>query len=345
MKYIDKDILQKANEEAIYNTYLYLLHHKIPEDGQALQSIIKDLESISHTMNNRDLYRLHIIKNAIKNNPSLLNSKISNLIHKSGGLTACFFTKESGDISVAFKGTGSGEWIDNGEGLSGIPEKQIYITYDSGGTELYRTICEKDYATEQQVEALNWFNKVYMQNNFSQQITVSGHSKGGNKAQFIAINSDLADNCYSFSGQGFSPEAISCFKNKLGKNYEKRRNRIMSFSTDNDYVSVLGSRLIPKDNIYYFKPLYGIHFIDAILEKNGTLRPQTNQGMLSSYIESVSQQLMELKASSRQYATVGIMNIFQKFLGEENPASKDRVSLEKTIAGIAIAVAHLLRNL
>lgn len=345
MNNLDSSILQKANEEAVYNIYLYLLHYETPNDGQALEEIVQDLKAVSHKMNNRDIYRLNIIKNAIKRNPSLAKAQIRNLVRKSGGLTACSFTLENGDSSVVFKGTGSGEWIDNGEGLSGIPEKQVYLTYDKNGNELYQLICEKAYATDQQVEALNWFNKIYMQNGWNKKVTVSGHSKGGNKAQFIAINSDLVDNCYSFSGQGFSPEAISSFKKDCGESYEARRSCIMSFSADNDYVSVLGSRLVPKENIYYFKPLYGLHFIDAIFEKNGALRPQTNQGKLSAYIESVSNQLMRLNASSRQYATVGVMNIFQKFLGDENPAAKDRVSIEKTIAGITIAANHLLRNI
>ena len=51
-------------------------------------------------------------------------------------------------------------------------------------------------------------------------IIVTGHSKGGNKAQYVTINSkynDLIDKCFSFDGQGMSPEAIEAFINRHGK--------------------------------------------------------------------------------------------------------------------------------
>lgn len=34
-------------------------------------------------------------------------------------------------------------------------------------------------------------------------ITVTGHSKGGNKAQYVTVLSDKVDRCISMDGQGF----------------------------------------------------------------------------------------------------------------------------------------------
>ena len=351
MNHICENILNKANEEAIYNLYLYLLDKVNPEDNESLESIVHRLKNLfknqkSNIWKERDVLRLKIIENAVKKSTVLANSKISNLTRSKSGLTACSFTRPDGGVSVVFKGTGSGEWIDNGEGLSGIPEENIYMNYENMGKIINIKTIENDYASDQQVEALNWFNKICSENNwdFSKEIRVSGHSKGGNKAQFIAICQGLTDSCYSFDGQGFSPEALEFFKKKYGREYEKRRKVIYSFSADNDYVNVLGKRLVPKENIYYFKSNSGFHYLETILDKNGRLMPQSEQGKISEYVETVCRELMNMNPTLRQYVTLGVMNIFQKYLGEGKPVNNDAVSIEKTVAGIGIAMASLLRR-
>ena len=349
MNFLNNDVLHKANEEAIYNLYLYLADKSQYTENDTFKSIVNDLEENQklHYWKDKDIYRLEILKNANNNNSILANSKIYDLTRQENGLTACSFIKPNGNISVIFKGTGSGEWIDNGEGLSGIPEENTYTTYEKDGNIMYNKIVQKDYATDQQVEALNWFSYIASKNNWTPhtKITVSGHSKGGNKAQFVAIHSGLVSECYSFCGQGFSPEAIDSFKNQYGKVYEERKEKIYSFSADNDYVNVLGMRLVPDKNIYYIKSHSGLHNIEAILDKNGKFRLQTEQGKLSLYVENISKELMSQKPSTRQYATLGIMNVFQKYLGQGVPVNNDSVSIEKTIAGIGLSIGYLLRQL
>lgn len=351
MNFLPPSLLQKANEEAIYNVYMYLAHKTTPVENETLLSIVNGLEAASESSkdnwSNRDRYRLNILRNAIENNATLANSRLGNLTRSKEGLTACSFTKPSGDISVIFKGTGSGEWIDNGEGLSGISEENTYITYSKRSKQIYRKVVQNDYATDRQVEALNWFLRLAAANGWNNltPITVSGHSKGGNKAQFITIHSDLVHACYSFDGQGFSSEALAALKNQYGEKYEQRRQNISSFATDNDYVNVLGARLVPENHIYYFEAFAGIHFMEALLDKEGRFRPQCEQGKLSKYAQTVSEELMSLPPSIRQYATLGIMNVFQKYLGKETSENKDTVSIEKTIAEIAVAIAPLIYHL
>ncbi|MBQ8202983.1 MAG: DUF2974 domain-containing protein [Clostridia bacterium] len=352
MNYALDDILKEANEAAVYNLYLYLTHIIQPAENTRFQSIISDLEfnfkkQTINTWNSRDIYRLSILINAVKHSPFLMNSKINNLTVSRSGLTACSFTNQNGNIYVVFKGTGEGEWIDNGEGLSGVSEENTYITYTKNGAELSSETVERDYATDQQVEALNWFNHAAAKNRWTKdnRIILSGHSKGGNKAQFIAIHSDLIDNCYSFNGQGFSPEALVSFELQYGEKFEERRQNIYSLSTDNDYVNVLGERLIPKTNIYYFESHMGLHYLEAMLNANGRFNRQSEQGELSRYVESVSQKLMNLESRIRKYATLGVMNIFQRFLGEGIPVNRDRVSIEQTVMGMGIAIDLLLHQL
>ncbi len=352
MNIIDNETLKKANEEAIYNIYLYLIHKSTPSEHETLKSAVNNLQGQYRKQGvlkwkDRDIYRLRILKNAIKNNIALANSKIENLTLSKSGLTACSFVKENGNVSVVFRGTGSGEWVDNGKALSGISEENTYVRYKKDGELEQAETIEKDYASDRQVEALNWFRYIAAKNSWNGQteITVSGHSKGGNKAQFITINSDLVDNCYSFFGQGFSPEALIEFKKQYGPKYDERRRKIRSLSSENDYVNVLGERLVAKKNIYYFKAKAGIHYLEAILDKNGNLRTQSDQGILSIYIQKVSKELMSMVPLVREYATSGVMNIFQKYLGEELPVSDDSISTEKTIAGISLAVGSMLHQL
>ncbi len=112
--------------------------------------------------------QFEMIKNAVEKNPELGETKIGDqswLIPDTGegtssfsntnGINAYTFTEPNGDISIVFRGTGLGEWIDDGDGLVGIPEENTYYTYDSCGKVLNKEIIEKDFATDQQVEALN----------------------------------------------------------------------------------------------------------------------------------------------------------------------------------------------
>ena len=205
MNAIPLETLAQANEAAIYNIYLYLAHKTTPADNETLWSISVGLEAelkrqMKYKWKDRDIYRLKILKNAVSNNHFLANTRIGNFTRSKSGLTACSFTNQNGEVFVVFKGTGRGEWIDNGEGLSGIPETNTYITYPNG-RKTYTTV-KNDFATDQQTEAFNWFSKLCHKNSWDENsnITVSGHSKGGNKAQFITIHSGVVKKCFSFNG-------------------------------------------------------------------------------------------------------------------------------------------------
>ena len=79
------------------------------------------------------------------------------------------------------------------------------------------------------------------------------------------------------------------------------------------------------------------------MSDKGILNPQCPQGKLSEYIQSISDDIMTLPPDKRRYVVRAVMNIFQKYLGDK-PLNGNFVSIEETIAGIAIAVSYLLRN-
>ena len=346
MNPIHPKMLKTANDAAIYTLYLYLAHRTDPTDQESLRTIIEGLEVTAESENwsVRELFRLRILRNAVEQSSVLADSKIGNLTRSESGSTSCSFTNPKGDVFVVFRGTGGGEWIDNGEGLSGVPEENTYITYKENGEVEESLTIQNDYATDQQVEALNWFCRIAAENGWTSntRITLAGHSKGGNKAQFITIHSDLVDECFSFDGQGFSPEAVAAFKKQHSAEFAARRRKIRSLSADNDYVNVLGERLMPDTQIYYFESSLGFHYLETMLDANGYFLPQSKQGKLSQYMETVSKELMDRRPAVRQIVTLGVMNVFQQYLGKETPVNADAVSLEKTIAGIAMAVDTLL---
>ncbi len=345
---LSKEMHLRINEEAIYNLYLYLAHLSVPDEQKTLQRIVFELEDARNKhrpkiWRERDIHRLRILKNAVHAHPTLAYSRLYAWTLSKDGLNACAFTRPNGDISFIFAGTAKGEWIDNGEGLSGIPEENTYLTYDSTGNVLSRKVLQNDYATDQQVEALNWFHKIAAKNGWTAEkhITVSGHSKGGNKAQFITMHSDLVDVCYNFHGHGFSPEALTALKKQYGNRYETRRQKLIGIASENDYVHIWGKQLVPQHLQYYFRSRAGIHLIETLLSDTGNLLPQCEQGKLARYLASASESLMQIDAAYRQSITLGVMNLCQKYLGEGTPVNGDSVSVETTIAGLMLGINHL----
>jgi len=323
------DLWKRINLAALLCHFIYSAHKTKIESGEKLSDIIKRLDE-------------PILSSAIKNNPDFAHTVIKNLTVSENGMTAGCTETPNGEIYVIFRGTGSGEWIDNGEGLSGIPEENTYFTYKDGKI-IKRTIISKDFASDQQAEALNWFNRMADIHGWKEdsRIYLCGHSKGGNKAQFVFIKTEPGKQCFSFCGQGFSPEAYKAFRASMGEDFEKRRQDIFSISSENDYVNVLGKRLMPKSNVIYLKS-QGFHSMKALLDKNGNLNPKTVQGRLSQYAQGISEELMDMPPFIRKYATLGTMNIFQRYLGKGVAVNGDRVSFEETIAGIALTLPSLL---
>lgn len=356
MNYLDNKTKVTANEDAVFNVYSYLAKKgEAPRENDTLKDIVDKLASDCKEnggWSEQEKYLLGVLQNAIVQSENLGEARIGNRFVSDGGMNACTFTKSDGSVSVVFAGTGKGEWIDNGEALSGIPEQNTYNTYKEGHI-VDSNVVDKDYASDRQVEALNWFNQIASENGWdeSTNITVSGHSKGGNKAQFITINSDLIDNCYSFDGQGFSPEALTSLENKYGDKFEERRQKILSFSSKNDYVNGLGEKLVPEDHVFYFEAPLGesdvlaYHFMEAMLDENGDFNVQCEKGDISEYIDSVSSELMAMDPLIRECAVLGVMNVCQKFLGSGTPVNADEVSNGETAIGLGLAAIPMFSNL
>lgn len=141
------------------------------------------------------------------------NSKIGRLIldgtmtHEDGTVLAyCFaFPDNANDALVAFRGTTKKEWGDDFEGLTFVD-------------------------TPRQTDA-----KMYIDSLPYENITVTGHSKGGNKAMYVTVLCDRVTRCVSMDGQGFSLE----FLNYYAPEISERAGIIKNYSVKTDFVHVL----------------------------------------------------------------------------------------------------------
>lgn len=160
------------------------------------------------------------IIDAVKNDEQLMNMQIAET-HVAdvtedggGGVSAVFVDPDTNEAVVAFRGTASLEWKDNL--LGGGP---------TDAADGVSTHCQED--------ALDWYQSLDLEQYSS--ITVTGHSKGGNKAKYITIMDDSVDRCLSFDGQGFSDEFIKHYQEEIAKN----QGKITNSNVDSDYVNLL----------------------------------------------------------------------------------------------------------
>lgn len=280
--------------------------------GKAVGDIIKDtgqfeeLTADKPALIGQESWRkiLELIQNNKKLSSLIITAQSKEMNYDTKGLNAtCFLDKSSNEATFVFRGTGSGEWVDNGVAFS-----------------------EPD--SPQQLEALEYFERSLkryklLEKNYS--INVTGHSKGGNKAQFITIHSDIVGECYSFDGQGFSKEALEQYKNKI----EQNQHKITSITADLDYVHCLGNEIAGKKEL--FKTKYNLleypknHCPDAILNKDGQLTEKVqNEPWQNVMINKYTRYLMELKPSMKKEIFSSFMGLAQMSLGGE-PAIEKRV--------------------
>lgn len=255
---------------ALSNAQLLMLDNLIYtdycENGKDVRGIIREMtndlnngKKIEGCMMTADEWRNLI--SSINDEPTLLNYTVQNYeTNSSTGMRAACFVNDTDnptDVNVVFRGTsGDYEWHDNGEGG--------YLS-----------------DTEQQKAAADYVNS--LPDKFGNNMTVTGHSKGGNKAQYVTIVTDRIAKCVSYDGQGFSEEFINKYKETIAK----KSQSIVSISASDDYVNCLlypiaGTRVYieteDQDNfLYYHKP-------NILLDDNGNIRKQTEQSDLSKFI-------------------------------------------------------------
>ena len=156
---------------------------------------------------------------AFKDNPAneefLNDYKISNYetydTNANGFRASCFVKSDNSekpvDVIAVFRGTyGGAEWKDD-----------LMMANNAWSEEM-------DKATKYIYD---------LPEEYGNNITVSGHSKGGNKAQYVTITTDRIGRCVSYDGQGFSDEFLNLYEPIIAE----RKDKITSISSEYDYVN------------------------------------------------------------------------------------------------------------
>ena len=255
---------QEMDIAALTDLYTYLDDFTIGTEGNTLGQRMKSIASTHPKVLKTDEYKA--IMSALDQHDEWKNIEI---IDQSSNSTnrwtddpiqaVCF--KNGNDYYVAYRGTGNGRWMDNGEGTTAA-------------------------STYMQEEATVYFDKLIYNHKLENihekggRLIVTGHSKGANEAQYVTMTSkyrDLIDNCYSYDGQGFSKKADDKFKDINGKEqYEQQKDKIYSICGKDDPVNVIGKKqMASKNHTYYVNyadmGIISVHDLTAMVchEKNG----------------------------------------------------------------------------
>ena len=209
----------------LLNNLIYTFNTQKPGTGNNYHTVSEwiNSDSISNLVNGKESQGSFVtaedwknITQAIRNDPALSNLRIvathvDTAENGGGGISMIFTDDSTKEAIVLFKGTEGGEWKDN------------FI----GGN-----VTD----TEQQKNALKWYQDAYKEYGLDQyNVTVTGHSKGGNKSKYITIQDDTVDRCVSFDGQGFSDK----FMNEYSDRIAARQDKIENHNVDYDYVNLL----------------------------------------------------------------------------------------------------------
>ncbi len=299
----------------ILNTFMYL-DYKEAGDGMQMQEILADLSQMPDCQEGGIHYEEYQILFKAAENPQIGNLVIDNQSHLMGydsGTAACTFSEEGGSTYVVYRGTGDGEWLDNGLGMT-------------------------ESSTLQQERALDYFEAVVKKEQFvpEDRLIITGHSKGGNKAQFVTMSTEyeeLLDACYNIDGQGFSENAIAGWQALWGaEGYEERILKITGIYGENDYVNVLGHSIVKREQTYYistpiekgnFAGYHDIKYLFAGMEMDSrtgeriyVFRGHKNpyaavRGELGEWAATLSEAMMQLAPAQRAQCAAFLMQLLE----------------------------------
>ena len=138
---------------------------------------------------------------------------------------------ENGNIFVHFNGTGDGNWEYNADNAYGTQTESQ----------------QHQWAAEYLDEVLEKYPGV--------NVTVTGHSQGGNLAQYASMatrHGDRVSACVSLDGPNMSDIEVEYLRQTLGEEeFQRRVDKLYAYNGRSDYVSVLGqNRIIPDNHTY-----------------------------------------------------------------------------------------------
>lgn len=147
-----------------------------------------------------------------------------------GARLSCL-SDDAGNAVLALGGTGPGEWEDD---------------------------CTAAYVadSDQQLAALAWVRREVLPRGYAH-LVACGHSKGGNKAQYLVIRTQGAvERAVSFDGEGFSRQFLWRYANDIAAH----AGRLASYALDCDFVNGLLNPIVNPEHRHY---LHADHVADS----------------------------------------------------------------------------------
>lgn len=203
--------------------------------------------------------------------------------------------KEIDAMPDSFKSVKSVSMVDDVE-LRGVcfedsDGKATVVFRGTGGTyEAWRDNVIGEYLPDTAIQkrALEWVN-----GNCSgyDELTVTGHSKGGNLAMYVTVlSAGLVASCVSFDGQGFS----DAFLENYSKEIAMARDKIKSVSAYNDFVNILLNS-VAGEQIYVENTESGVNAHSSFYlyesneyDENGRIVSKTDQSLLTRALKRVT---------------------------------------------------------
>ncbi len=296
-----------------------LIYTDFVSNDRTVNDIIVAIEKSNYNINTCEMTTSEWkeLISMIKAEPTLLDYKITNYCdYKETGMrVACFVNDENSptDVNVVFRGSsGDYEWKDNGKGG--------YLS-----------------DTELQQDAAEYINN--LPDNYGNNMTVTGHSKGGNKAQYVTIVTDRIGKCVSYDGQGFSEEFLEKYSSEIAAKSDK----IISISANKDYVHCLlypiaGTAIyIDAENqnnyLHYHKP-------NILFDDSGSLRPQIEESEFSKLINEYSTYIISnLEEPERSKSIDGIIEVVIGGISGDDEKLKEAII--KNLAAEKVAIENL----
>lgn len=280
-----------------------LIYTKYVKDGRTVGDIIaaaeKDIAKGTFNANyEMTLQEWQDVFDQVKANEKLCSYTVTNYVSNPDTemRAACFINDTSNptDVNVIFRGTrGPYEWHDNGETL-------------------YMSDTPAQLAAKEYIEKLP--------QEYGNNLTVSGHSKGGNKAQYVTVTTGRVGECVSFDGPGFSDLFIEKYKSRI----EANRSKMVNISAEHDPVNALlkpivGKRIFIKTENQGAN-LFMNHKFNIMLDGDGNLRPEAKEpGTLAQFVTAYSIYIDEnLEEPEKSYTVDGLMALLEEGKAEES---------------------------
>ena len=329
-KTINNNTLQEIDISALLNSFVYMDQWALwdsPYDRNgctlemaceklATRSLSEEqqsfLESIRLTLEAHPEYKRIVILDQNCNHTDLTMDSYA--FSKDHLIAAAF--RYGDDYYVAYRGTGDGKWIDNAEAFT----------------------TEQSSMQKAAQEYFDFVVETYGLAEADGKVFVTGHSKGGNSAQYVTMTSEYAeiiDGCYSLDGQGFSEKAIAAFRKRWKDAYAEQLSKMYSVNVEHDYVHDLGLPIIPEDQTYFVhvngsgggvaENLIAFHDLRYMLAKDGSLAwdyakdGSVNFEYLQSefglFVRDVSGALMKLEEEELNDTAISVMSAMEIGIG------------------------------